>query len=103
VIRKTVTLVLGGLLLAATSRPWLPLPPPLPSDPPTDQAAPVPNDSVTPPLGGDAAPHSTFAVRVYPMRDFNTGDGFIPGSAYASPEDRKPLQPPGFMVTVPLQ
>jgi len=96
------TLLLGGVLLVAAPRTWLPLPPPLPFDPPTDQAAPMPNDNLSPP-GRTAPAGSTFAVRVYPMQDYNTGEGFIPGSAYESPEDRKPLQPPGFMVTVPLQ
>ncbi|HTW72412.1 MAG TPA: hypothetical protein VME47_21205 [Acetobacteraceae bacterium] len=101
--REVPALVLGGLLLVATSRSWLPLPPPLPADPPTDQAAPVPNDNLAPPSINGASPHSTVAVRVYPMHEYNTGDGYIPGSAYESPEARKPLQPPGFLVTVPLQ
>lgn len=100
--RGTQARVVAGVLLVAASHAWLPLPPPLPYDPPTDQAAPVPNDSVSPP-GSTAPAGSSFALRIYPMHEYNTGEGFIPGSAYESPEERKPLQPPGFMVTVPLQ
>ncbi|HUN42464.1 MAG TPA: hypothetical protein VMU81_19400 [Acetobacteraceae bacterium] len=102
-MRKIRPMVLGGVLLVATSRPWLPLPPPLPTDPPTDRAAPVPDDNVPAPPSGSAGSHSSVAVEIYQMREYNTGDGYIPGSAYESPEARRPLQPPGFMVTVPLQ
>jgi hypothetical protein len=80
----------------------LPLPPPLPVDPPSDQAAPVPDANMQMPdrLG----PVGTeFAIRIYPMRQFSTSEGYLPGSAYQSPEERKPLQPPGFLVTVPLR
>lgn len=80
----------------------LPLPPPLPQDPPIDQAAPVPNaDLLNPDRSGPEA--TEFALRIYPMRQFSTSDGYPPGSAYQSPEERKPLQPPGFIVTVPLR
>jgi len=95
-------MLVGGVLLVTAPRSFLPLPPPLPFDPPTDRAAPVPNDTVTAP---DSTPpaESTFALTIYPMREYNTGEGFIPGSAYQSPEERKPLQPPGFLVTIPLR
>ena len=102
--RPMVKLLLGGALLVATSRSWLPLPlpPPLPANPPTDQAAPMPNNNMAAP-GATGPEGDTFALRIYPMREHNTGEGFIPGSAYEPPEERKPLQPPGFIVTVPLQ
>lgn len=80
----------------------LPKPPPLPADPPMDEAAPVPNANVMIPGGHDAA-STEFALRIYPMRQYGTSDAFPPGSAYQSPEERKPMQPPGFIVTVPLQ
>lgn len=80
----------------------LPLPPPLPFDPPDDRAAPVPDADLQNPDGH--SPVSTeFALRIYPMRQFSTSDAYPPGSAYQSPEERKPLQTPGFMVTVPLR
>ena len=99
---RATAIMLASLLLAETHRTWLPLPPPLPFDPPHDLSAPVPNESVRLPDPADLH-GSTFALRIYRMREFGTGEGFIPGSAYASPEDRRPLQTPGFMVTVPLQ
>lgn len=100
--RPGVLVLLGGMLLAMQPHAVLPLPPPLPADPPTDEVAPMPNDSVSFPANSGPA-QSTFALRIYRMRSYSTGDGFIPGSAYESPEDRKPMQTPGFMVTVPLQ
>jgi len=102
VTRPMVTLLVGGLLLVATPRPWIPLPPPLPTDPPTDRAAPMPNANLFAP-SARSNDGDRFALRIYPMQNYNTGDGFIPGSAYEPPEERKPLQPPGFMVTVPLR
>lgn len=119
-VAKAIALLMAGVPLGAGSLPppppmphdirasytrlgpGLPLPPPLPANPPTDYAAPVPNANLqTPPSDGL---HGTeFAVRIYPMRQFDTSDAFPPGSAYEAPEERKPLQPPGFMVTVPLR
>jgi hypothetical protein len=102
VTRPVVTLLVAGLLLITAPRAWIPLPPPLPTNPPTDRAAPMPNDNVpAPSVPGNN--DDRFALRIYPMNNYNTGDGFIPGSAYEPPEERKPLQPPGFMVTVPLR
>ncbi len=100
---RAIAAVLGGLLVAgAGARGPLPLPPPLPEDPPIDQAAPVPDADLSTP-GQVAQDQAAFALRTYPMQDFGTSDGFIPGSAYQSPEQRKLMQTPGFMVTVPLQ
>jgi hypothetical protein len=99
---RVVTVLLGGLLLIGAgprvSLPFppqlpLPLPPPLPAEPPADHAAP----------GRIAQDATGFALRVYPMQDLGTGEGYIPGSAYQSPEQRRPMQTPGFMVTVPLR
>jgi hypothetical protein len=105
--------LLGSLLVAAAGpRPApatqavphfaLPLPPPLPTDPPTDLAAPMPDANLRLPAGLAQGP-GAFALRVYPMPEFGTGEGYIPGSSYQSPEQRKPVQTPGFIVTVPLQ
>lgn len=102
---RALVVLLGGLLLAgAGPRPSLPLPPPLPTDPPTDQAAPVPEYDPRFPAGFARDPNSTeWALRMYRMEELDTGEGYIPGSAYQSPEQRRPMQTPGFMVTVPLQ
>jgi hypothetical protein len=113
---RALALALGGLLLAGAgprpvhpsslplppSRP-LPLPPPLPIDPPTDLAAPVPNAGVYSPDGLSQDQRTALALRFYRMQEFGTGEAYVPGSEYQSPEVRRPMQPPGFLVTVPLQ
>jgi hypothetical protein len=102
-VTRAVALLLGSLLLAAAAPARrLPLPPPLPVDPPIDEAAPVPDANLQIPDALDSK-QGPFALRVYRMQDYSTGEGFIPGSDYQSPEQRRPLQTPGFMVTVPLQ
>jgi len=107
-VTRGLAALLGSLLLAGAAPlpvlrlAALPLPPPLPARPPVDEAAPVPDADVQAPDAMARGP-AVFAVRVYPMREFGTSDGFIPGSAYQSPEQRKPVQTPGFMVTLPLR
>jgi hypothetical protein len=107
---RALALLVAGLLLAAASPHAslppslpLPLPPPLPIDPPDDLAAPVPDYDPAAPDGSAQQGGTAWALRVYRMQEFGTGEGYIPGSAYSSPEQRKPMQTPGFMVTVPLQ
>ena len=101
-MRRVAAVLLAAVLLAgAGPRRSLPLPPPLPADPPVDEAAPVPNNGLHSPSGAEKD-QVAFALRTYPMQDFATSDAFIPGSAYQSPEQRKMLQTPGFMVTLPL-
>jgi hypothetical protein len=112
-VTRALAVVLGGLWLLAAAAPPpalplpppapLPLPPPLPTDPPTDLAAPIPNDDVRAPGTAAENPSTDWALRVYRMQDLGTGGGYVPGSAYQSPEQRKPMQTPGFIVMVPLQ
>jgi hypothetical protein len=115
-VTRALALVLGGLLLAGAaprqaqplSLPLppplpLPLPPPLPVDPPTDLAAPVPDAGLYSPDGLSQDQSTALALRIYRMQEFGTGDAYVPGSEYQSPEDRRPMQPPGFLVTVPLR
>jgi hypothetical protein len=98
------SVVLGGAAHLPHRAPPLPLPPPLPADPPTDQAAPVPDyDSGAATGFGINHGGAAWALRIYPMPDFDTGAAYLPGSDYQSPEQRKPLQTPGFSVTLPLQ
>lgn len=96
------TLAHSTLARLVLAHPALPLPPPLPADPPTDEAAPMPDANLQFP-SARARDETEFALRIYEMHDFGTGAGFIPGSEYQSPEQRRPLQTPGFMVTVPLR
>ena len=108
---RALAVLLGGLVLGAAgprvSLPLppplpLPLPPPLPANPPADLAAPMPDAALRPSIG-IVRNATEFGLRVYPLQDLDTGAGYIPGSAYQSPEQRRPMQTPGFMVTVPLQ
>ncbi len=111
---RTFVVLLAGVVLAGagprTALPLppplplaLPLPPPLPTHPPADLAAPVPDGDPHIPAGFAQDDSTSWALRVYRMQEFGTGDGYIPGSAYQAPEQRKLVQTPGFMVTVPLR
>jgi hypothetical protein len=105
-VTRRAAVLLANVMLAVSGQPPflpLPLPPPLPANPPADHAAPVPNDDPHIPDEGARQGRASWALRVYPMQEFDTGNGYVPGSAYQSPEQRKPIQTPGFMVTVPLQ
>lgn len=100
---RVIAVLLSSVLLAgAGPQSALPVPPPLPPDPPTDHAAPVPNANLQTPSGLAQDPKA-LALRIYRMPEVGPRDGYIPGSAYESPEQRKPMQPPGFIVTVPLK
>jgi len=101
VIRPAAAL-LYGLMAGAAAPPLLPVPPLPLAEPPADEAAPVPNLELHAP---DAAvsQHAALSLQVFRMKDYATGLGFVPGSAYASPEDRKRLQTPGFIVSLPVR
>ena len=80
----------------------LPRPPVPPPHSLTADQAPVPDvtaqDPVRPP------PQQTSVdVRLYRAQLYDPSMGFAPGSRYQSNEDRKPIQTPGFSVTVPLK
>jgi len=92
-------LPLFGVLLGAAS-PALPVPPVPP--PPTALAAPVPNLDVRPPFA-PVVTGTSLDVRVFRMKEYPAGLAFIPGSAYQSPEDRRPVQTPGFTLSVPMR
>lgn len=90
----------GLLALAAAPLP-LPVPPVPPAKPPTDTAAPVPDIAQRAPLA-IANEDTQVRLRLYRARRYDGSRGFLPGSRYESSEDRKPIQTPGFSVTVPL-
>lgn len=80
----------------------LPIPPVPPTNQPLDHAAPVPNiDARAPVVAQSEGP--TVDVRLYRARTYDSSVGFVPGSRYQSSEDRKPIQTPGFVVSVPLK
>jgi hypothetical protein len=80
----------------------LPVPPIPPRIPPIADAAPVPNPDAEAP----ATPSSdepSVNVQLYRARMYDPSVGFVPGSRYQSTEDRKPIQTPGFSISVPLK
>jgi hypothetical protein len=101
--------VRSALVLAAIIMPCslataesLPVPPIPPEHPPLADAAPVPNVNAEAPVT-PASDKPTVNVTVYRIRLYDPSVGFGPGSRYQSSEDRKPIQTPGFSVSVPLK
>jgi hypothetical protein len=91
-------------LIAATPAPAaeLPLPPVPPAQVSRSLAAPVPDSDLQAPPGlPDTAP--TVGLKLYRAQTFDQSLGFTPGSRYQTSEDRKPIQTPGFSVSVPLK
>jgi hypothetical protein len=80
----------------------LPVPPVPPDVPPFADAAPVPNVNAQAPIT-PASDQPSVNVRLYRARTYDASAGFVPGSRYQSTEDRKPIQTPGFSVSVPLK
>lgn len=79
----------------------LPVPPIPPEHYPLGETAPVPNlDTMVPMAPLSDAPK--ISVRLYRARPYDPGFGFAPGSRYQDTEERKPIQTPGFSVSVPL-
>ena len=99
---STVILVICGLWTVGARADELPIPPVPPDHPPLADIAPVPDEDAR----GPAAPASGSAsvnVRFFRAKRDNTSLGFAPGSAYEANEDRRPIQPPGFSISVPLK
>jgi hypothetical protein len=91
-------------LTAATPAPAteLPIPPIPPAQASRSIAAPVPDsDFQAPPALADTAP--TVGLKFYRAQTFDPAFGFTPGSRYQTSEERKPIQTPGFSVSVPLK
>ncbi|HVY16159.1 MAG TPA: hypothetical protein VHB27_13120 [Rhodopila sp.] len=78
-----------------------PIPPIPPLTRPLPSVAPVPDADLTAPSSLASGP--TVALKFYRAPTFDPGYGFAPGSRYRSPEDRKPIQTPGFSVSVPIR
>ncbi len=80
----------------------LPVPPIPPDNPPIAEAAPTPDIDATVP-STPASERPSIDVRLYRSNPPDPSLGFAPGSRFQTAEDRKPIQTPGFSVTVPLQ
>jgi hypothetical protein len=89
------------LALAAAAPHTIPLPPIPPATPPSDTAAPVPDVDLHAPIAV-ATEETRLRLRLFRMQRYDASRGFLPGSRYESSEDRKPIQTPGFIVSVPL-
>jgi len=80
----------------------LPVPPVPPAATSSLSAAPVPDADMRDPFGS-TAPAPKVALRFYRNETYNGGYGYMPGSRYQSAEDKKPIQTPGFSVSVPIK
>jgi hypothetical protein len=80
----------------------LPIPPIPPEHHVLADNAPLPNFDARPPLV-PISTSPTIDVRVLSAKRYDPSLGFAPGSRIQINEDRKPIQPPGIRVSVPLQ
>lgn len=80
----------------------LPIPPIPPAHPPLTDVAPIPDEDARAPVAPISDAPSV-DVKFFHARRHNPSLGFAPGSAYETNEDRRPIQPPGFSVSVPLK
>jgi hypothetical protein len=100
-MRRILLMVFVAMGSAAMAED-LPVPPPPPAHPPPGEIAPVPNLSAH----GPATPVSdqpSLDVKLYRAPNYDPSVGFAPGSRYQSAQERKPIQTPGFSISVPLQ
>jgi hypothetical protein len=79
-----------------------PVPPVPPAHPPVSEAAPVPNFDAAGPLAPLSDKPSVY-VKLYRNSMYDPSVGFVPGSRFQTTEDRKPIQTPGFSISVPLR
>jgi hypothetical protein len=91
-------IVIGPLAMAND----FPVPPVPPDLPPLADAAPVPDINAKAPVT-PASDQPSVNVRLYRAKTYDPSVGFVPGSRYQTSEDRKPIQTPGFSISVPLK
>jgi hypothetical protein len=80
----------------------LPVPPIPPDHAPFGDIAPVPNPDARAPVR-PASGSPSVDVHFYHYRRYDPALGFAPGSQYQTNEDRKPIDPPGLSINVPLR
>ncbi|MDR3534522.1 MAG: hypothetical protein P4L90_28660 [Rhodopila sp.] len=80
----------------------LPVPPVPPANPSQSEIAPVPDPYAEAPVA-PASEDPRVDVKLYRAKPYDPGMGFAPGSRYQTSEDRKPIQTPGFSISVPLK
>jgi len=84
---------------ASADLPVPPIPPPLPR---VAQIAPVPNPDAEDPVA-PGPKQTSLNLKFYKVEMFDPSLGFAPGSQYQTTQDRKPMQTPGFTLSVPIQ
>jgi hypothetical protein len=102
IILSTLAALLIGALGAAAQTDDLPVPPIPPEHPPLAEIAPVPDPDAQAPVAAVSDTPSV-DVRLYRAKAYDPSLGFAPGSRYQTAEDRKPIQTPGFSISVPLK
>src|SRR5689334_12971018 len=100
-MRRIVILVATVGLIMAAAPSELPVPPIPPQQGPGNQTAPVPDEQAEQPDARSSAT-TRFRLKDYKVNRFDLSAGFMPGSHYQTSEERKPIQTPGFSVTVPI-
>jgi hypothetical protein len=95
-------LLLAVAFSAAAAADDLPVPPLPPPYQPTTEVAPVPNLDAQAPVTR-RPDQASLNVKFYRAPLYDPSLGFSPGSRYQSSEDRKPIQTPGFSLSVPIQ
>ena len=81
--------------------------PPTPPVPPADiqqvGLAPVSDRDARPPPDANSAPHTKVGVTDFRLPKPDAADGFPYGSRFRAPQDARPIDTPGFTVTIPLR
>ena len=92
------------LLATAAASPHhaLPIPPIPPANPPTDQAAPIPDPDMRPPVG-EIRTGPQIKLQDFRVRREDQSLGYSPGSQFRTSEDKRVIQTPGLSVQVPLR
>lgn len=106
-MRLPVALVLLALTAAASpprqAQPPLPVPPIPPDNPPSSEAAPMPNLDIRGPIALDPQ-GAQLKLNFFQLRRFDQGMGYVPGSRFQSNDEKRgDVQNPGVMLRMPLQ
>ena len=80
----------------------LPIPPIPPDGHPFSVPAPIPDVSMEGPVAAVNTEPSV-GLKFYRAPVYAPGMAFAPGSQFQTSEDKKPIQTPGFSVSVPLK
>jgi hypothetical protein len=88
---------------APASTEDLPIPPIPPDQDGGYLAAPVPNNGVSGPSAGDAKNGPGLSPGFYQPKDYNIGEGYLPGSTVQGEQEHRAKPMPSLKLTVPLE